>query len=167
VVHQLTDLAGAVAGQPVEEATLRGNARIRTEGTENLVAAALAAGARRVVAQSIAWLYAPGPEPHDERDPLLPLGPTASISLAAVHALERQVLDDPRFDGVVLRYGRLYGDGTWTPLPPEPPTVSVAGAAEAAALAVARGAPGVYNIVDDGGPVANARARHELGWRPG
>ena len=59
VVHQLTDLA---AGFGVDQ--LRANARLRQFGTRNLMDAALAAGASRMVAQSGAWLYAPGPEPH-------------------------------------------------------------------------------------------------------
>ena len=46
------------------------NARVREEGTRNLVAAAIAAGAQRLVAQSVAWAYAPGTEPHSEADPL-------------------------------------------------------------------------------------------------
>ena len=66
----------------------------------------------------------------------------------------------------MLRYGRLYGAGTWTAMPPEPPTVWVEDAARAAALAVDRGAPGIYQVVDDGGPVSNAKAAAGLGWRP-
>ena len=46
------------------------NARLRIEGTRNLMAAAQAAGVKRVVAQSIAFVYAPGPKPHREGDPL-------------------------------------------------------------------------------------------------
>jgi nucleoside-diphosphate-sugar epimerase len=77
------------------------------------------------------------------------------------------VTTDPRLEGVVLRYGRLYGPGTWAATPPEPPTVHVDAAARAAALAVDHGEPGIYNIVDDDGPVSNARARRLLGWLPG
>ena len=54
------------------------NARLRLEGTANLIAAALAAGARRLIAQSICFTYAPGPEPHVETDPLLPGEASAS-----------------------------------------------------------------------------------------
>jgi hypothetical protein len=46
------------------------NARMRSEGTQNLVAAALESSVHRLIAQSIAWMYAPGPEPHSENDPL-------------------------------------------------------------------------------------------------
>jgi len=82
----------------------------------------------------------------------------------AVIDLERLTTTDPRFEGVVLRYGRLYGPGTWSTDPDEPPTVHVEAAAHAAVLAVDRGQPGIYAIVDDGGPVSNAKARRLLGW---
>ncbi len=167
VIHELTDLGGIEPGGPFPDEVVRGNARLRDEGTRNLVEAALAAGARRLVAQSIAWLYADGAEPHGEDDPLIADDPAASMTVRGVHALERRVLGEPRLEGVVLRYGRFYGPGTWTLEPPEPPTVAVTAAARAAVLAVTRGAPGVYNIVDDDGPASNARARHELGWSPG
>jgi nucleoside-diphosphate-sugar epimerase len=73
---------------------------------------------------------------------------------------------DPRFDGLVLRYGHLYGPGTWSAEPDVPPTVHVEGAARAALLAVDHGEPGIYHVVDDGGPVSNAKARDQLGWLP-
>lgn len=165
VIHQLTDLT-TPPGQPLGEAELLRNARIREAGTANLAAAARAAGATRLIAQSIAWLYAPGPEPHRESDPLLPLTSDAPPTLRGIYSLERQVATDPAFEGLVLRYGRLYGEGTWDPVPPEPPTVHVDAAARAAMLAVDHGSPGIYNIVDDGGPVSNAKARAELAWNP-
>jgi nucleoside-diphosphate-sugar epimerase len=62
VIHQLTDLPDRLDPSIVSDVSIR-NARIRDEGTRNLVAAAVRAGARRLVAQSIAWLYAPGPPP--------------------------------------------------------------------------------------------------------
>src|SRR5262249_7133571 len=69
VIHQLTDLAGPLDSGRRDEMLAR-NARLRIEGTANLVAAAMAAGARRLVAQSVAFAYAEGPEPHAETDPL-------------------------------------------------------------------------------------------------
>ena len=65
VVHQLTDLPPALDPARMAEALVR-TARIRDVGTRNLLAAAVAAGARRVVAQSIAFAYAPGPKPYRE-----------------------------------------------------------------------------------------------------
>src|SRR5206468_11038703 len=98
VVHQLTDLTLIHdRGRLVE--TLTRNARLRTEGTHNLVAAALEAGARRLVAQSIAWVYAPGPEPHTEADPLgLGAEGTAAITVQGVVALEQAVLTAPQLE---------------------------------------------------------------------
>jgi nucleoside-diphosphate-sugar epimerase len=77
------------------------------------------------------------------------------------------VLRTHGIDGIVLRYGLLYGPGTGrdAPSPGDAAWVHVADAARAAALAV--DAPlGIYNIVDDGGSVSNARARRTLGWAP-
>ena len=69
VVHQLTDLPPGLDPSRMAEGTLR-NARMRWEGSKNLVTATLAAGVRRLVAQSINWMYAPRPEPRVEEDPL-------------------------------------------------------------------------------------------------
>jgi nucleoside-diphosphate-sugar epimerase len=80
--------------------------------------------------------------------------------------LERLVTQTAGFEGIVLRYGLLYGPGTSSDTPASPISVEVGAAARAALLAVERGAPGLYNVVDDEGPVSNARARSELGWRP-
>ena len=163
VIHQLTDLA---AGFGVDQ--LRANARLRQVGTRNLMDATLAAGASRMIAQSAAWLYAPGPEPHEERDPLLdPASVPDHPVLPGVIALERIVTSTPGVDGLVLRYGLLYGPDTESTDPGDGPTVHVVAAADAAARAIDRGSPGIYNVVDDGGSVSNARAREELGWHPG
>src|SRR5690348_18149919 len=62
VIHQLTDLPSSLDPALMQAAISR-NARIRDEGTRNLVAGAIAAGARRIIAQSIAWAYAPGTPP--------------------------------------------------------------------------------------------------------
>ncbi|MGW2300627.1 NAD-dependent epimerase/dehydratase family protein [Streptomyces sp. NPDC001809] len=161
VVHQLTDL-GAADGAA--------NNRIRTEGTRNLVDAARAAGVRRIVAQSISWAYAPGEGPADESVPLDPTReePRSRI-VAGVRALESAVAELP--EAVVLRYGILYGPGTWyarggavaAALAGDPAArflgslaaddavssfVHVADAAEAAVRALAW-PPGAYNVVDD------------------
>lgn len=166
VIHQLTDLA-TPPGQAIGDVELRRNARLREEGTANLVAVVVAAGSDRLIAQSIAWLYADGPEPHMEDDPLLPAeGAGVTPTRRAVHELERLVTTDPRFEGIVLRYGLLYGPGTWYETPQQAPTVHVETAARAAVLAVRRGGPGIYNVVDDDGPVSNHKARAILGWSP-
>jgi nucleoside-diphosphate-sugar epimerase len=137
-------------------------------GTANLVEAMLAVPARRLVAQSIAWLYADGPLPHTEADPLIdPASDPGNVSLRGVLALERLVTRTPGIDGLVLRYGSLYGPGTaYAERPGGPTSVHVGAAARAAALAVSRGEPGIYDIVDEGGTVSAGLARRVLGWDP-
>src|SRR6185503_20070257 len=113
VIHQLTDLP-----QRADPATLAAsraaNARLRIEGTRNLMAAAVMSGARRVVAQSIAFDYAPGPGARVETDPL-DSSPQQAVTVEGVVRLEEQVMETRDIQGVVLRYGRLYGPGTWAP----------------------------------------------------
>jgi len=100
VMHQLTDL-------PDDEADLAdagdANARMRREGTRNVVAAAEGAGARRFLAQSVAWEL-------------------TGAGAAAKERLERAVLG---VGGVVLRYGRFYGSGTYHAEPPDPPRIQI------------------------------------------
>jgi uncharacterized protein YbjT (DUF2867 family) len=107
VLDELTDLPDEV--ERIAEHTQR-NARIRTEGTRNLIEAARRSGSPKLVAQSVAWP--------------LPDGPDAD----AVADLERSVLAE---GGVVLRYGQFYGPGTYhEQRPPEEPRVHVDRAAE-------------------------------------
>jgi uncharacterized protein YbjT (DUF2867 family) len=112
IVHLLTDL-------PDDEAEIprytEANARIRREGTRNLLMAAEAAGASTFLAESLAWR---------------PEGDAA----AAVEDLERAVLDA---GGVVLRYGQLYGPGTYFEHePPSHPRIEIGEAARRTALAL-------------------------------
>jgi nucleoside-diphosphate-sugar epimerase len=165
VIHQLTDLPDTL--DPSQRAAvLERNARLRAEGTRNLMAAAQAAGVRRVVAQSIAFIYAPGPQPHREGDPL-DTNESQRTTIAGVVALENTVTRTPGIDGVVLRYGRLYGPGTWFATTNGAGPLSTDAAAHAALLAVTRGAPGIYNIAEDDGAVSIEKARRELGFDPG
>ena len=134
VIHQLTDLA-LVQDPAKRSSALARNARIRDEGTRNLVAAAREAGARRLIAQSIAWAYAPGPRPYCEDHPLdLNAEGDRLVSVRGVEALERQVFAAAPMEGLVLRYGRLYGPGSGADSPPSPPSVHVDAAAYAALL---------------------------------
>ncbi|TDO68343.1 NAD-dependent epimerase/dehydratase family protein [Kribbella sp. VKM Ac-2571] len=104
VMHQLTDLATR---------DFAANSRIRREGTRNLVDAALAAGVRRIVSQSIAWAYEPGSTPATESTPLDLHAPDATrrATVEAVATLEAITAEAPEW--VVLRYGMLYGPDTW------------------------------------------------------
>jgi nucleoside-diphosphate-sugar epimerase len=169
VVHELTDLPPNIDPRKMEEQAA-GNDRIRSEGTPNLVRAAVAAGARRVVAQSIAFAYAPkGAQVKREDDPLWDDSPWPwSRSVEALHVLERTVTGTQGIEGVVLRYGFFYGPGTsYAPggyayrevgrrrFPVVGKGTGVFSfihlddAAAATVAAVERGRPGIYNVVDD------------------
>ncbi|TGT91037.1 MULTISPECIES: NAD(P)-dependent oxidoreductase [unclassified Mesorhizobium] len=163
VVHQLTDLPAGLDPSRMAEAVV-GNARIREEGTRNLVAAAVASGVRRMVAQSIAWAFAPGSEPHAEADPLdSGASGNRGISVGGVIALETAVLNAP-FAGIVLRYGQLYGPGTGADTPAGASPLHVDAAAYAALLALDKGAPGIFNITEPNEAVSTRKAAEELGW---
>lgn len=154
VMHQLTDLSAA---------DLEANARVRITGTGNLVDAARAAGARRIVVQSIAFAYAPGAGTADEQEPLdtAATGPRAR-TVEGVAALEAAARTLP--ETVILRYGLLYGPGTWYwpggmqaekirrgSFPASPGIASFLHTGDAAAAAVlALDWPaGTVNVVDD------------------
>lgn len=163
VIHQLTDLPYALEQSQMTAALVR-NARLRDEGTRNLVEAAVHAGAKRFIAQSIAFIYADGPLPHREEDPLLAeTHPTYGGTVISVKRLEQQVLNAP-LDGIVLRYGLLYGPGTGFDAPIAAGSVEVGAAAKAAELAVTQAAPGIYNVAENDGAVLTEKARRILGW---
>jgi len=164
VIHQLTDLPRDLDPRLMADAA-HGNARVRTEGTRNLVAAALAAGSRRLVAQSIAWMYAPGPLPHIEEHPLdLEADGIRRVSLDGVVALERSVLGTAGLTGTVLRYGQLYGPGTSSSGPKGACPVHVEAAAWAAVLALRHAQGGIFNIAEDSPELSSEKAKRELGW---
>jgi nucleoside-diphosphate-sugar epimerase len=164
VIHQLTDLPPGLDPSRMAEGTLR-NARMRSDGTRNLVAAALAAGVRRLIAQSIAWMYAPGPQPHSEDDPLdIHAAGTRAITAAGVATLEHLTVSSPPIEGVVLRYGHLYGPGTGFEIVGEPPALHVDASAVAALLAIEKTRCGIYNIAEPNKYLSTDKARRELGF---
>ncbi|MCC7211816.1 MAG: NAD(P)-dependent oxidoreductase [Candidatus Brocadia sp.] len=165
VVHQLTDLPPALDPAKMAEALVR-NARLREIGTRNLVAAAVAAGVKRMVAQSLAFVYAPGPMPYREDAPLMPDDPAYGETARAVSSLEKQVLAAP-LEGIILRYGKLYGPGTGFDQPPSGSPLHVDDAADAARRTLTRGKAGIYNIAEDDGTVSIEKAAEMLGWVPG
>lgn len=166
VIHQLTDLPKQPHAEDLQKALAR-NALLREVGTKNLVDACVAGGVGHVIAQSIAFAYAPGPRPHAEEAPLNLDAPdaVAARTARAVQVLETLVLGGP-FRGVVLRYGRLYGPGTWSSTPRGGAAVHVEAAAHAARLALLSGGAGVYNVAEPGGEVSIAKAVAQLGWNP-
>jgi nucleoside-diphosphate-sugar epimerase len=164
VIHQLTDLAYG-PNSPHYQESLKRNARIRVEGTPNLAAAAKAAGVRRLIAQSIAFIYAQGPGARVETDPMAPAEGALASTIPAVKALEDAVLAMP--EGIVLRYGYFYGPGTWSPDGPgRRPCVNLDAAAHVAANALTRGEPGLYNIAEDDPTLSSEKAKRLLGFDP-
>jgi nucleoside-diphosphate-sugar epimerase len=103
VIHQLTALADADGAA---------TNRLRRDGTRNLVDAADSAGANRIVAQSISWAYAPGDNPADETVPLdIGAEQPRGQMVDGIRALEEKATEIDT--AVLLRYGILYGPGTW------------------------------------------------------
>jgi len=144
--------------------------RIRTEGTRNLVAAAKAAGARRLIAESVAFFYEPEGDWVKDEEARLFVDPQGRFVAAceALRTLEREVVEAEGMEGLVLRCGWFYGPGTYydhggsvaeETLKRRYPVIGagtgtfshihVEDAANAFAAALERGGPGLYNVVDD------------------
>jgi nucleoside-diphosphate-sugar epimerase len=170
VIHELTALKGVKDFAHFDDGFALTN-RLRTEGTDNLLAAARAVGARRFIAQSFGnWNYArTGAGLKSEDDPLDPRPPrNQAKSLEAIRYLEGAVLGAEGMEGIVLRYGNLYGPGTSIATDGDVASlvrkrmfpvigdgagmwsfIHIDDAASAAVAAIERGAPGMYNICDD------------------
>ena len=166
VVHQMTSLAGVMSLRRFDKEFAATN-RLRTDGTDHLLAAAAAAGARRFIAQSYTgWPNARAGGPvKGEDDPLDPAPPAAQReTLAAISHLERVVPSAAPMQGIVLRYGSLYGPGAWdafvslirkrrVPIIGDGAGIwsflHVYDAATATVAALTQGEPGLYNVVDD------------------
>lgn len=169
VVHQLTALPKRLDTKNFDEAYAPTD-RLRTEGTRILVAAARASGARRMVAQSVAFLYAPEGSAIKDEDarPFTDAPQPFAATVQALMDLERQVTEADGIEGVVLRYGWFYGPGTF--IAPDGATadelrrrrqpvvgkgggvwsfIHVDDAAGATVAAVEGGPPGIFNVVDD------------------
>ncbi len=170
VIHQMTALSGDLDFRHFARTFAETN-RLRTETTDRLIEAAVEAGARRFIAQSFTgWPNEQsGSRVKTEEDPLLvnPTGPVKETVEAILH-LESVTTGSAGIEGLALRYGGFYGagnalgkggamleavakgqvpvvgggSGIWS-------FIHIEDAVGATALAVDRGAPGVYNIVDD------------------
>ena len=170
IVHELTALEGRTDIRTIEEG-LDATNRLRTEGTDILLSAAREAGVHRLVAQSFTgWPNERTGGPIKTEDDPLDRDPPAALrdALDAIEHLERAVTHARELEGIVLRYGTFYGpgttvseggehveqirrrrfplvgdgDGVWS-------FVHIDDAASATVAAIERGAPGVYNVVDD------------------
>src|SRR5262249_6406040 len=143
------------------------DARLRCDTLRTLTPAAQLPGTGRLIVQSIAFAYAGGGEPHPETDPLNLADPVRAVTVKGAADMEQQVLSASGLDGIALRYGLLYGPGTWREASSgQKPALHVDAAAHAALLAMTQSAAGVYNIADDDGAVSIAKARAELGFDP-
>jgi nucleoside-diphosphate-sugar epimerase len=162
IVHQASALAGQTDLKHFDRSFAQTN-RLRTEGTDALLAAAREAGVGRVVAQSFAgWPYAREGGPVKTEEDRLDPNPVPAMreTLAAIRHLEQAVT---AAGGIALRYGGFYGSpddaqldlvrrrrfpivgdggGIWS-------FVHLEDAAAATVLALERGTPGIYNVVDD------------------
>jgi nucleoside-diphosphate-sugar epimerase len=170
IIHQLTALTGAGNFRKLDEEFALTN-RFRTEVTDTLLAAARTIGTRRFIAQSFCgWPYAKKGGPvKTEEDPFDPKPPESfTKTLAAIRSLEAKLAGTTFLEAVALRYGFFYGPGTsigkggavvkmarkrrlpivgggggvWS-------FIHILDAARATVAAISRGAPGIYNIVDD------------------
>jgi 2-alkyl-3-oxoalkanoate reductase len=192
IVHQLTALTGDFDMRHIDRVFATTN-RLRTEGTDHLLAAARAVGARRFIAQSYAgWPAArtggsvKGEDAPFDADPPKRL----RAALDAIRYLEDSVTGAGWLEGVVLRYGGFYGPGTTVSADPTAthtaamlkrqfPVVGdgsgvwsfihIEDAATATAIAAEHATRGIYNVVDDE-PAATRdwmpELAHALGARP-
>lgn len=167
VISQLTRLPQSYDPRKIDYGPTN---RARFEGGRNLVEAARAAGARRFLSQSIAFLYAPeGPMVVDEEARPWTEAPEPFASgVGPTLGHERDVLEAEGLEGLVLRYGQFYGPGTYFALDGSIAAevrrrrfpivgrgegvfsfVHVDDAASATVAACGRGEPGIYNVVDE------------------
>jgi nucleoside-diphosphate-sugar epimerase len=172
VIHELTAIDTSSMGRSLDKMFALTN-RLRTEGTDHLLAAARAVGAKRFLGQSFAgWPFERTGGPiKAEDDPLESSPPkTVSETLGAIRYLEETVTGAEGIEGLALRYGGFYGPGTSISLDPVGEQVEmirkrrlpiigdgagiwslvhIADAAAATVAALDHGAPGTYNVVDD------------------
>lgn len=168
VIEQLTALPKTYTRESMSAAAAL-NTRIRLEGGANVLRAAQAAGVRRYLRQSIAFWAIPGDGLADEETPLaFDASPAVAADAHLVTEIEHRLLTTPKLEGIALRYGFLYGSGTWFASDGDVarqvqqqqfPIIGkgegvwswlhVEDAAEATVAAAERGNPGIYLIADD------------------
>jgi nucleoside-diphosphate-sugar epimerase len=171
IVHQLTALNGPMKMRNVKRMAAATN-RLRTEGTDHLLAAGRAVGVRRFVAQSnCGWMERTGGPVADESERIEPRPPKdVEEAVAALRHLEDAVTGISWAEGIALRYGGFYGPGTGIEAAPDAvmaeqvrkrrfpivgggggvwSMVHIADAASATVAAIERGRPGIYHVADD------------------
>ncbi len=168
IIEELTALPKTYTGASMAAAATL-NARLRLEGGANVLAAAQAAGVRRYLRQSIAFWAVPGTGLADEQTPLsLNASPAVSADARIVTEIEQRLLEISELEGISLRYGFLYGTGTWFAADGDVADqvkqqqfpivgkgtgvwswVHVEDVAIATVAAAEKGNPGIYLIADD------------------
>src|SRR5919112_624702 len=169
VINQLTDLPQSLNPRKLGEYYAANN-RVRREGTQTLLSAALGAGVRRFVMQGAAYWYAQtgGPVKTEDAPLYLDAPPPIGPAVETIRHVEEAVLSAGGIEGIVLRYGMFYGPGTWYAKDGDvgrqvkkrryPMIGNGAGtysfihvddAADATVAALEGARPGVYNVVDD------------------
>lgn len=171
IVHQLTALSGPPDFRHAKQMAALTD-RLRTEGTDHLLAAAHAVGVRKFVAQSNAmWMERTGGPVADENGRIEPNPPAdAKDTVAALRHVEETVTGINWAEGIALRYGGFYGPGTGLSAAPDAvmaeqirkrkfpivgggrgvwSLVHIADAASATVAAIERGKPGIYHVADD------------------
>jgi 2-alkyl-3-oxoalkanoate reductase len=172
VIHQLTAIDATSISRSIDKMFVQTN-RLRTEGTDHLLAAARVVGARRFIAQSFAlWPFERTGGPVKTEDDALDEHPpkTVSETVNGIKYVERVVTEADGIEGLALRYGAFYGPGTSLSVNPDGEQIKmirkrrfpvvgdgrgiwslvhIRDAAAATAAAVDHGEPGVYNVADD------------------
>jgi nucleoside-diphosphate-sugar epimerase len=172
VIHELTAIDAGSMSRSMDKMFALTN-RLRTKGTDHLLAAAQAVGAKRFIVQTFAgWPFERTGGPVKTEEDSLQASPpkTVSQTLGAIRYLEQKVTEANGIEGLALRYGGFYGPGTSLGVNPDGEQtemlrkrrfpvvgngagiwslVQIRDAASATAAAVERGEPGVYNVVDD------------------
>lgn len=172
VIHELTAIDAGSVGRNIDKMFALTN-RLRTQATDHLLGAARAVDAKRFIAQSFAgWPFERTGALVKTEDEPLQTSPPKSVrqSLEAIRYVEQTVTNVEGIEGLVLRYGGFYGPGTSLGINPDGAQIEmlrkrrlpvigngagiwslvhIQDAAAATALAVERGSPGIYNVVDD------------------
>jgi nucleoside-diphosphate-sugar epimerase len=170
VVNELTAIENLRSFRNVDRAFAKTN-RLRTEGTDNLVDAAVRSGAALIVSQSYgAWLYDRSSDGLKSEDDALDPAPPSGLrqTVAGIRHLEQATLQAPDTTGIVLRYANFYGPGTSIAVDADiadavhkrrVPVIGDGGgvwsfihvddAAGATVAAIAAGVGGIFNVVDD------------------
>ena len=155
VIHQLTDLPFGLPKESMEVA-LPKNARIRDEGTRNLIEAMKSVGSEQFLVQSIGFMYSEGPTPHSEEE-MSGSGNLRNLEEMALSSCEQTK---------IMRYGRFYGPRTGFDKVELPCRVHVEAAAFACVLLLTQGNWNIYNVCEDSEYASNQRILSDTDWDP-